>query len=229
MPRTYGESGIHISKIPAVVETDRPLFGLPAQAPSEVQRRIAANVARLIPDGAYVQTGIGGIPDAVLNCLGGHKDLGVHSEMCSDGVIDLIESGVLTGARKNLHRGKIVIGFAFGTRRLFDFMNENPIFELRPTHYTNDPFVIARNERMIAINSAIEVDLNRAGLRRLHRRPAGNIAMLGALLEATGTLDPACVESALERFVEAGAWLELDRKALASGREAARSLLEVRQ
>jgi 4-hydroxybutyrate CoA-transferase len=159
MPRTYGESFIHISKIHAVVETDHPLFELPVQAPSDLQRRIAANVARLIPDGACLQTGIGGIPDAVLHCLDGHKDLGVHSEMCSDGVVDLVESGVLTGAQKNLDRGKIVIGFALGTRRLFDFMNENPIFELRPTHYTNDPFVIARNERMIAINSAIEVDL----------------------------------------------------------------------
>ena len=159
MPRTYGESFIHISKIHAMVETDRPLFELPVEAPSDIHWRIAANVARLIPDGACLQAGIGGIPDAVLHCLGGHRDLGVHSEMCSDGVIDLVESGVLTGSRKNLDRGKIVIGFALGTHRLFGFMNENPMFELRPTHYTNDPFVIARNERMIAINSAIEVDL----------------------------------------------------------------------
>jgi acyl-CoA hydrolase len=159
MPRTYGESFIHVSKVHAIVETDRPLLELPLEPPSDVQRRIAANVASLIPDGAVLQTGIGGIPDAVLGCLHDHKDLGVHSEMCSDGVIDLIERGVLTGDRKNIHRGKILIGFVLGTRRLFEFMNDNPIFEMRPTKYTNDPFVIARNDRMIAINSAIEVDL----------------------------------------------------------------------
>jgi 4-hydroxybutyrate CoA-transferase len=159
MPRTYGESFIHVSKVNAIVETDRPLLELPMEPPSEVERRIAANVASLIPDGAVLQTGIGGIPDAVLGCLRDHKDLGVHSEMCSDGVIDLIEAGVLTGDRKNIHRGKILIGFVLGTRRLFEFMNDNPIFEMRPTRYTNDPFVIARNDRMIAINSAIQVDL----------------------------------------------------------------------
>jgi acyl-CoA hydrolase len=99
------------------------------------------------------------VPDAVLSCLLNHKDLGVHSEMCSDGVIDLVQAGVLTGDRKQIHRGKILIGFALGTRRLFEFMNDNPIFEMRPTRYTNDPFTIARNDRMVAINSAIQVDL----------------------------------------------------------------------
>ena len=99
------------------------------------------------------------MPDAVLSCLRNHKDLGVHSEMCSDGVIDLVQAGVLTGDRKQIHRGKILIGFALGTRRLFEFMHDNPIFEMRPTRYTNDPFTIARNDRMVAINSAIQVDL----------------------------------------------------------------------
>ena len=159
MPRTMGDTFIHMSKIAALVETDRPLLELPAEPPSPLQKRIAANVASLIPDGACLQTGIGGIPDAVLGYLQDRKHLGVHSEMCSDGVIDLIESGVIDGQRKSLHRGKVVIGFALGTRRLFDYMHENPVFELHPTHYTNDPFVIAQNERMVAINSAIEIDL----------------------------------------------------------------------
>jgi len=159
MPRSLGDSFIHISKVSAVVETDRPLCELPIEEPTLLQERIAANVASLIPDGAVLQTGIGGIPNAVLACLRDRKALGVHSEMCSDGVIDLIEAGVLTGERKNIHRGKIVVGFVLGTKRLFTFLNENPIFEMHPTCYTNDPFIIAQNDRMIAINSAIQIDL----------------------------------------------------------------------
>lgn len=159
MPRTLGDSFIHISKVSAVVETDRPFLELPIEEPSPIQDRIAKNVASLIPDGAVLQTGIGGIPNAVLEHLRDRKALGVHSEMCSDGVIDLIEAGVITGERKNIHRGKIVIGFVLGTERLFRYINENPIFEMHPTCYTNDPFIIAQNDRMIAINSAIQVDL----------------------------------------------------------------------
>lgn len=159
MPRTHGDTFVHISRIAAVVETDRPLLELPIEQPTDVQHRIAANVASLIPDGAVLQTGIGAVADAVLSSLRDRRALGVHSEMCSDGVIDLIEAGVLTGEMKNIHRGKIVIGFALGTKRLFDFMHENPIFELHPTYYTNDPFLIAHNDRMVAINSAIQVDL----------------------------------------------------------------------
>jgi len=159
MPRTLGDSFLHVSEIDALVETDRPLLELPSEEPSEVQNRIAARVASLIPDGAVIQTGIGGIPNAVLGFLRDRKALGVHSEMCSDGVIDLIESGALTGKKKNLHRGKIVVGFVLGTRRLFEYMHENPMFEMHPTAYTNDPYVIAQHDRMIAINSAIQVDL----------------------------------------------------------------------
>jgi acyl-CoA hydrolase len=126
---------------------------------TEIQDRIAARVASLIPDGAVVQTGIGGIPNAVLGYLRDRKAIGVHSEMCSDGVIDLFESGALTGERKNIHRGKIVVGFVLGTKRLFRYIHENPLFELHPTSYTNDPFIIAQHDRMVAINSAIQVDL----------------------------------------------------------------------
>ena len=159
MPRTFGDSFLHVSQISAMVETDRPLLELPLEEPTPEQDRIAARVASLIPDGAVIQTGIGGIPDAVLGYLRDRKAIGVHSEMCSDGVIDLFEAGVLTGERKNIHRGKIVVGFVLGTQRLFAYMHENPLFEMHPTSYTNDPFVIAQHDRMIAINSAIQVDL----------------------------------------------------------------------
>ena len=159
MPRTCGDTFVHVSKVAALVETDRPLLELPTEPSTPVQQRIAANVASLIPDGACLQTGIGGIPDAVLSYLRDRKNLGVHSEMCSDGVIDLIECGAINGQMKSLHRGKVVVGFVLGTRRLFEYMHENPVFELHPTHYVNDPFVIAQNERMIAVNSAIEIDM----------------------------------------------------------------------
>jgi acyl-CoA hydrolase len=159
MPRTHGETSIHVSRISAVVETSRPLLELEAEPFNEMHRRVAENVASLIPDGATLQTGIGGIPDAVLKCLEDKRDLGIHTEMCSDGVIDLIEAGVLTGERKSLHRGKAVLSFVLGTRRLFDFVHENASFEFRPICYTNDPFVVAQNDRMVAINSALQVDL----------------------------------------------------------------------
>lgn len=159
MPRTFGDTFIHVSNVTAVVETSRALQELRAEPSTPVQERIAERVASLIPDGATLQTGIGGIPDAVLRFLRDRHDLGVHSEMVSDGIIDLIESGAVTNDRKRIHRGKIVAGFVLGTRRLFEFMHDNPIFELHPTSYVNDPFVIAQNDDMIAINSAIEVDI----------------------------------------------------------------------
>jgi 4-hydroxybutyrate CoA-transferase len=159
MPRVHGDSFLHVSKVEAIVETDRPLLQLKPEPFTELQARIGEHVASLIPDGATLQVGIGGIPDAVLACLGDKRDLGIHSEMCSDGVISLIEAGVINGERKSIHRGKIVVGFVLGTDKLFRFIHENPIFELHPTLYTNDPFVIAQNDRMVAINSAIQVDL----------------------------------------------------------------------
>ncbi len=159
MPRSLGDSFLHVSKVSAIVETSHPLLELEPPPFTALQRRIAEHVASLIPDGATLQTGIGGIPDAVLACLGDKRDLGIHSEMCSDGVIPLIESGVINGDRKTLHRGKVVAGFVLGTRKLFQFIHQNPIFEFHPTAYTNDPFVIAQNDHMIAINSALQVDL----------------------------------------------------------------------
>jgi acyl-CoA hydrolase len=126
---------------------------------TDLQIAIAKNVAGLIEDGSVLQTGIGGIPDAVLPMLMDRKDLGVHSELVSDGVIPLIEAGVLTGARKNFKPRKVIVGFVLGTREVFDFVDDNPIFEFHPTAYTNDPALIARNDNMVAINSALQVDL----------------------------------------------------------------------
>jgi 4-hydroxybutyrate CoA-transferase len=159
MPRTLGDCFLHVSKFSAMVETSRPLLELQPEPYTELQHGIARNVASLIPDGATLQIGIGGIPEAVLKCLIDRRDLGIHSEMCADGVIPLIEAGVINGERKTLHRGKLVVGFVLGTRRFFDFVHENPLFEFRPICYTNDPFIIAQNDNMVAINSALEVDL----------------------------------------------------------------------
>ncbi len=159
MPRTYGDSFIHVSDIDAVVESSRPLCELKKPEVTGMHVAIARNVAGLIEDGAVLQTGVGGIPDAVLPFLSDRKDLGIHSELVSEGVIPLIENGVITGARKNFKPRKIIVGFALGTRLFFEFVDNNPIFEFHPTAYTNDPALIARNDNMVAINSALQVDL----------------------------------------------------------------------
>jgi 4-hydroxybutyrate CoA-transferase len=130
-----------------------------SEGPSDITEKIASYIAELIPDGATMQMGIGAIPDAVLKYLFEKKDLGVHSELFSDGVIDLVEAGVLTNAHKSIHTGKITAGFIIGTNRLYKWVDDNPLIELHPTEYINDPFVIAQNDRQVAINSAIEVDL----------------------------------------------------------------------
>lgn len=159
MPRTLGDSFIHVSKITHAVPVSYPLPEHRMGEISEVEKQIGYYCASLIEDGSTMQMGIGGIPDAVLTFLGDKKDLGVHTELFSDGVIDLVESGVINGERKSLHPGKIVAGFLLGTQRLFDFVHDNPVVELHPTEYINDPFRIAQNDRMVAVNSAIEVDL----------------------------------------------------------------------
>lgn len=159
MPRTLGDSFIHVSKITHAVPVDYPLLELPLGETNELSRQIGEHVASLIEDGSTMQMGIGAIPDAVLDFLGDKRDLGVHTELFSDGVMELVQKGVITNERKTLHPGKIVAGFLLGTRQLYDFVDDNPIVELHPTEYVNDPFVIAQNERMVSINSAIEVDL----------------------------------------------------------------------
>ena len=161
MPRTLGDSFIHVSKLTHIVPVNYPIpeHRMAGEGDSEIVQKIAGHVASLIPDGATMQLGIGSIPDAVLKFLSDKKDLGIHTELFSDGVIDLVNAGVLTNARKSLHPGKIVAGFILGTKRLYEWVNDNPMVEMHPTEYVNDPFVIAQNDRMVAVNSAIEIDL----------------------------------------------------------------------
>lgn len=159
MPRTLGDSFIHVNQIDYFIDVDYELPQVEPPPFDEVQARIAAYIAERIPDAATLQLGIGGIPNAVLQRLDGHKNLGIHTELFSDGVMDMIEKGVITNARKSIHPGKVVSGFVLGTHALFRYIHNNPTFEFHPTEYVNDPFVIAQNERMVSVNSALEVDL----------------------------------------------------------------------
>ena len=161
MPRTLGDSFIHVNRLTHVVPVNYPLVEFTMDQPedSQLAERIARRVADLIPDGATLQIGIGAIPNAVLRFVFHRKDLGIHSEIFSDNIIDLVEAGVITNARKTLHQGKVVAGFILGTQRLYEYVHNNPIIELHPTEHVNDPFVIAQNYRQVAINSAIEIDL----------------------------------------------------------------------
>ncbi len=158
-PRTLGDTFIHVSKAHAIVEASHPLAEYKKCRITPIHHAIASHVAALIPDGAVLQTGIGGIPEAVLLALRDHKDLGVHSEMISDELIELIELGVVNNERKTIHPHKVITAFVLGTRKLFKFIDNNPIFEFHPTAYTNDPYVISQNDRMVSINSALEIDL----------------------------------------------------------------------
>jgi acyl-CoA hydrolase len=159
MPRTLGDSFVHIDQIDVGVEVDVPPYQVPLEPVGDVERRIAGYVADLVPDGAVLQMGIGTIPSAVGAALRDKKDLGVHTEMLTDVVVDLVEAGVITGARKEINRGRIVSTFVMGTERLYRFADDNPMLELRPCDYTNDTAVIRRLRRMTAINSAIEIDI----------------------------------------------------------------------
>ena len=159
MPRVHGDSFLHISQIDHIVEVDLPIYELNKKKMTEVEERIGRNVAELIDDECCLQLGIGGIPDAVLANLTNFKDLGIHSEMIADGVLHLVEKGVVTGAKKTLHKGKIVVTFLMGTRAFYDWLDDNPMIEIHTVDYTNDPYVIAKNRKMISINSALEVDL----------------------------------------------------------------------
>jgi 4-hydroxybutyrate CoA-transferase len=159
MPRTLGDAFIHVSRLNHIVEVDYPLPEAPQGGTTEEHLKVGAHIAEMIPNGATLQMGIGSIPDAVLRNLVDHRDLGVHTELFSDGVIDLVNSGVISCAQKNFHPGKIIAGFLFGSQRLYDFVNNNPMIELHPTDYVNDPFNIAQNDGMVSINSALQVDL----------------------------------------------------------------------
>jgi len=165
MPRTLGDSFIHINKIKYIVEHDEDIFELPQVDPDvtpetvSIYNQIGQHIAGLIEDGSTLQMGIGAIPDAVLKYLKNKKDLGIHTEMFSDGIIELIEEGIVNNEKKTVHPGKIIAGFILGTKRSFNFIDNNPIAEFHPQEYVNDPFIIAKNYKMVAINSAIEVDI----------------------------------------------------------------------
>jgi len=159
VPRVFGDSLLHISEVDVVVENHVPLLETVPPEPVPEDELIGSSVAAMVPDGATIQLGAGSIPNAITRSLEGHKDLGIHSELFSPGMMDLIEQGVVTGRRKTLHPRKNVFTFARGTRRMYDFMNNNPSMESYPVSYVNDPAVIARNDNMISINSILEVDL----------------------------------------------------------------------
>ncbi|MFC1481640.1 acetyl-CoA hydrolase/transferase family protein [Candidatus Neomarinimicrobiota bacterium] len=159
MPKTQGYSFIHVNEIDKLVEVDYPLYTYATKEPTEIQHKIGEHVASLIDDEAVLQVGIGAIPDAALACLTGHRDLGVHSEMISDGIMNLVDAGVITNERKQLNQGKVVTSFMIGSKELYAWVHQNPALEMRPTEYTNDPFTIARNDRVVAINSALSIDL----------------------------------------------------------------------
>lgn len=159
MPRTLGDVFIHVSHVHKIVECSEPLMTLRGGESTEVERKIAAHIADLIRDGDTLQLGIGGIPDAVIAQLDSKKHLGIHTEMVSDGVVRALESGVVTNRKKTLHPGKIIATFVLGSEELYRYVDNNPIFELHPCDYTNNPFIVSQNDNMVAINSAIEVDI----------------------------------------------------------------------
>jgi acyl-CoA hydrolase len=159
LPWTYGDTLVHVSEVDFLVENHVPLVELPVVAPSEVEQQIGGYIADLIEDGSTIQLGIGGIPNAITAFIMERKDLGVHTEMIVDGIVDLVEAGVVTNAKKTLHPGKIVGAFALGTRKLYDFMDHNPDVEMYRGRYTNDPYIIAKNKKMISVNTALQVDI----------------------------------------------------------------------
>ncbi|UCD37472.1 MAG: acetyl-CoA hydrolase/transferase family protein [Fidelibacterota bacterium] len=159
MPRTQGYSFVNVNELDYLVEVDYPLYTFEEESATDDQRKIGENVASLLEDGATLQVGIGAIPNSTLEFLTAHKDLGVHTEMISDGIMNLIETGVITNDRKKLNPGKVVTSFMMGTREMYDWADNNPVVEMRPSEYTNDPFNIARNDKVAAINSALSIDL----------------------------------------------------------------------
>ncbi len=159
VPRTQGYSYIHLDEIDAVVETNYPIMEIPELQVSDVHKKIGENIASLIPDGACLQVGIGTIPDATLANLSNHKNLGVHSELISDGIMKLVEKGVITNEKKSINIGKVVTSIIMGTRKVYDWAHRNPQLDIRPSDYTNDVFRIAKNDNVIAINGALTIDL----------------------------------------------------------------------
>jgi acyl-CoA hydrolase len=159
MPRTFGRNQVHVSQVVGWTQVDRPLVEVTRPEPNDADRRIAGLVAERVPNGATIQVGIGSIANALVAALRGHRDLGIHTELLSDALIDLVDKGVVTGTHKTLEPGKVVSTFALGTSKLYAFLHENPIVEMLPVDYVNDPRVIAGEECFVSINATTEVDL----------------------------------------------------------------------
>ena len=171
MPRTSGRNQIHVSQIDGYIEADYPLLEVPPSEPTDIDRRIGGFVAERVRNGSTLQAGIGAIPNAVLAHLSGHRDLGVHTELISDGLIDLIEAGVVTGVKKANNRLKVIGTFALGTRRLYDFIHDNPTIEMWSARYVNDPRVISRDVDFVSINASLAVDfLGQCASETIHGR-----------------------------------------------------------
>ena len=159
MPRTHGDAFIHVSELDYIVESEQAIIELQPPKIGPVEEAIGKNIASLVDDGSCLQLGIGGIPDAVLMFLHEKNDLGIHTEMFSEGVVDLYDEGVITNARKTINRDKMTATFLMGTRRLYDFVDDNPAVNMFPVNYVNDPYIIGQNDNVVAINSAIQVDI----------------------------------------------------------------------
>jgi succinyl-CoA:cyclohexane-1-carboxylate CoA transferase len=158
-PRTHGNCHIHVSEVDRIIECDDPIVEQPPAGVTPVEEAIGHHIAEHIADGSTLQLGFGGIPNAVARALLHKKDLGIHTELLTDGMVDLMLAGIVNGSRRSIHRGKTLGTFAIGTKRLYDFMNENPMIEMHPVDYVNDPSVVGRNDNMVSINATIEVDL----------------------------------------------------------------------
>lgn len=174
MPRVFGNSLIHVSQVTAIVENDVPLIALNPRPPLPEDEKIGQAIAKLIPDGATIQMGVGGVPDAVCNYLTQHNDLGIHSELLSPGMVGLIKKGVVTGKQKKINREKHVFTLAFGNKEMYDYMNDNPSIESYPVDYVNNPSIIAKNDNVISVNAVIEIDLyGQVNAENIHERQFG--------------------------------------------------------
>lgn len=159
LPRTFGDTQVHVDDVDLLVRNNASLLTVPAIEATEVEQRIGENIAELIDDGATLQIGIGGIPNAIMKFLSGKKHLGIHTEMITDGIVDLVEAGIIDNTQKTLHKGKIVGAFAMGGQRLYEFVDQNVSVEILRGAYVNDPYVVAQNDRMVSINTSLQVDL----------------------------------------------------------------------
>ena len=159
LPRTFGDTQVHVDDVDLLVQNNAPLLTIPVVQASDVEQHIGENIAQLIDDGATLQIGIGGIPNAIMKFLSDKKHLGIHTEMITDGIIDLVKGGVIDNTRKTLHKGKIIGAFAMGTEPLYEFINENVGVDILRGSYVNDPYVVAQNDRMVSINTSLQVDL----------------------------------------------------------------------